>query len=536
MAFIEQHSDWVFLYEKLEKGVSGYKLSVAQRDVMMEIKGMAEQNMFDILLVFMFDRLGRREDETPFLVEWFIDHGIEVWSTREGQTRLDNRGDKLINYIRYWQAGGESEKTSVRVKAAQSQMTTDGYWRGGSIPFGYHLVHKGRISKKKHELWDLEVDDQEAELVRIIFDMYCNDGIGTYRIANYLNARYPSENKIWTAQTIRSMLSNVTYTGRMHMNDLCSDPIPELRIISDDTFNFVQNIIKRHIQSRYPDIRQKEKYQLPFDDSTKASLFGASMLSGLIYCAHCGHKLVGGYCTKHQKSQVYHRPVYRCYTKNTAAKNCTGQYVYSGIRVDSVVVDALKQYFKNIKMSIDSEWREKVRDVIATRLIKKIEELEKRLVDLQAEEQMLKEEAIKTLHGKSDYSKELLGEMFVKNRVAIEHCMTEINHCHSEQAAAEGHVKYLVEQYKYVCDWEDKFDYAPDDIKKMIAARFIEHITIDRNYRITIYFYISADDFHFDFPDDSSEVNIVMTEHPMVQVFDSSVGIPELKKEHKPKA
>ena len=131
-----------------------------------EIKEMAAQKLFDILLVFMFDRLGRREDETPFLVEWFIDHDIEVWSTREGQTRLDNRGDKLINYIRYWQAGGESEKTSVRVKAAQSQMTSDGIWRGGAVAYGYRLVHKGRISKKRHPLWDLEINEEEAEKVR----------------------------------------------------------------------------------------------------------------------------------------------------------------------------------------------------------------------------------------------------------------------------------------------------------------------------------------------------------------------------------
>lgn len=63
----------------------------------------------------MFDRLSRREDETPFVVEWFVQQGIEVWSTKEGQQKFDNRVDKLLNYIRYWQAG-ESEKTSMRSK------------------------------------------------------------------------------------------------------------------------------------------------------------------------------------------------------------------------------------------------------------------------------------------------------------------------------------------------------------------------------------------------------------------------------------
>jgi len=140
LAFIDRMEDWVFFDERVEKGVSGYKVSAENRDAILDIRALAEKKKFDVLLVFMFDRLGRREDETPFLVEWFIDHGIEVWSTREGQQKIESRSDKLINYIRFWQAGGESEKTSIRVKAAHSQMTADGIWRGGEVPYGYRLV------------------------------------------------------------------------------------------------------------------------------------------------------------------------------------------------------------------------------------------------------------------------------------------------------------------------------------------------------------------------------------------------------------
>ena len=101
MDFILQHKDWKYVGELMEKGVSGYKVSASKRDAIVQMRTMAERKEFDVLLVFMFDRLGRREDETPFLVQWFIEHGIEVWSTREGQQRLDNRADKLINYIRF---------------------------------------------------------------------------------------------------------------------------------------------------------------------------------------------------------------------------------------------------------------------------------------------------------------------------------------------------------------------------------------------------------------------------------------------------
>ena len=51
----------------------------------------------------MFDRIGRRDDETPFVVEWLVRNGVSVWSVCEGEQRFDNHVDKLTNYIRYWQ-------------------------------------------------------------------------------------------------------------------------------------------------------------------------------------------------------------------------------------------------------------------------------------------------------------------------------------------------------------------------------------------------------------------------------------------------
>ena len=63
------HPDWEIVDEISEKGVSGYKISTNARDAIIEIKKKAINREFDVLLVFMFDRLGRREDETPFVVQ-----------------------------------------------------------------------------------------------------------------------------------------------------------------------------------------------------------------------------------------------------------------------------------------------------------------------------------------------------------------------------------------------------------------------------------------------------------------------------------
>jgi hypothetical protein len=94
---------WTILKEFSEKGISGYKVSADDRDAIQELKEAA------------------LNDETPFVVEWFAKHGIEVWSAREGQQHFDNHVDKLMNYLRFWQASGESEKTSIRIKSRMQQ-------------------------------------------------------------------------------------------------------------------------------------------------------------------------------------------------------------------------------------------------------------------------------------------------------------------------------------------------------------------------------------------------------------------------------
>lgn len=64
--FCAQHG-WRVVLEKAEKGVSGSKVSATKRDAIQELKAEAEKGNIDILLVFLFDRLGRIESETPYL-------------------------------------------------------------------------------------------------------------------------------------------------------------------------------------------------------------------------------------------------------------------------------------------------------------------------------------------------------------------------------------------------------------------------------------------------------------------------------------
>lgn len=154
---------WEIVKEFSEKGVSGFKVHADDRDAIQELKKAALNHEFDILLVFMFDRIGRIDDETPFIVEWFVHNGVEVWSVKEGEQRFDNHVDKLMNYIRFWQASGESAKTSLRIKTRMKQLVEEGHYTMGVAPYGYKFVKRGRKNKKGNDVGDLVIDEEEAK-------------------------------------------------------------------------------------------------------------------------------------------------------------------------------------------------------------------------------------------------------------------------------------------------------------------------------------------------------------------------------------
>ena len=89
----------------------------AQREALVAIKKAAILKKSDVLRVFMFGHLGRRDDGTPFVVGCFIKDGIAVWNVMEGEQQFENHVDKLLNYIRSGQSSEESIKTALRTRA-----------------------------------------------------------------------------------------------------------------------------------------------------------------------------------------------------------------------------------------------------------------------------------------------------------------------------------------------------------------------------------------------------------------------------------
>ena len=240
-----QQQGWRVVMEKAEKGISGSKVSASKRDVIQELRQEAGNGSFDILLVYMFDRLGRIESETPFVLEWFVQHGIQMWSVHEGQQRIESHGDKLMNYIRFWQAAGESEKTSIRTRDRIRQIVSSGHFAGGFVPYGYRAVDKGRVNKRDQPVKDLEIDPEEAAWVREVFEKVANEGASGYAMARMLNDRglCTRQGARFQSVNIRRMIRHEGYTGYLITKAARSEFIQELQIVDEKLFARANEVI-----------------------------------------------------------------------------------------------------------------------------------------------------------------------------------------------------------------------------------------------------------------------------------------------------
>lgn len=479
--FANRQDGWEIYREFEEKGISGFKVSAENRDAIQDLKEAALAKEFDVLLVFMFDRLGRIENETPFVLQWFADHDIEVWSVNEGQQKFENHVDKLMNYIRFWQASGESEKTSIRVKTRLGQMTEDGLYTGGPIPFGYTLVYNGRKNKKGQEMRDYAVEPHEAEAVRKIFRMTVTEGCGSYQIAEYLNnAGYRTHGgaKFQSVNVLR-ILKNKIYCGYIKNGDAISNRIEALQIIDDREFELAQEILRQRAH------KEDEKRTIAMTNK------GRALLSGNVFCAHCGCRLATSrykesYTKRSGETSNTEYVRYVCYHRSRGLNDCDGASTYNAEKIDKEIIRVMTLMFSHIsgcpqEEKIQATYRRLMAENHRTQT--KLEcDLEKNRKQLEK----LRGEIAKVLIGDSIYTEEDLSEALntVKSKIAEdEECLAQLK---DEDAQKKAWSDSVVPAYKQFKSWAEEFEEAPLEVKKMIACQLFSRVEIGKGYRVKL--------------------------------------------------
>ncbi len=405
---------------------------------------------------------GRIEDETPFVLKWFVEKGgVEVWSATEGQRKFENSIDNLINYITFWQADTESKNTALRIAERMRQLKEEGAYTGGPIPLGFKLENKGRVSKKGRPVGDLVIDEDAARCVRErIFYRFHNDGYGTYTLTDLLQAEGVKgvEGKPICVAAVKRILHNDRYRGT---------------IVEEEVFDRVQAMLAARADAK------NEKRQINLQSRAQA------LLSGNIFCGHCGRRM-----TSTVKSG---KLSYLCYNKHHARE--VGQKTYLADPIDESVEAAIFGLF--------DELLDRPKDsVIAERYLERVAMLKDWEGSLTGEiaqrsESLskLKAEIVRALTNDSLFSREDLAENIQAAKDEIGKLEADLSVCRSELADKEKSYQSLEPTYNRFRNWAHEYSDLSREKKRAIICELVSRIELRNGYDVKIEFDLRYEQF-----------------------------------------
>jgi DNA invertase Pin-like site-specific DNA recombinase len=124
---------------------------------------------------------------------------------------------KILNVLTDWQSQQESEKRRAATMRGVNEKIREGLFPQGWAPYGY------RISGRKRETV-IDIYEEEAEIIRQIYDWYYYHSVGCIEIARRLNDRHiisdpvRSKNSTWSDRRILLILKNEAYAGVWYAN------------------------------------------------------------------------------------------------------------------------------------------------------------------------------------------------------------------------------------------------------------------------------------------------------------------------------
>lgn len=161
---------------------------------------------------------------------------------------------------------------------------------------------------------EIEIDEEQAEIVKEVFDMYVFQNKGMLEIRKYLQQEY---GLCRTANTIRNWLSETAYIGIFHLNKKGSElgvgsgqktkrftnpreewvPVerPELAIVDKEVFDLVQKIKES----------KQKTYNADKNGVLQGRFLGTHLFSGLIFCKECNCSYIHSYADRKQKISIY---------------------------------------------------------------------------------------------------------------------------------------------------------------------------------------------------------------------------------------
>lgn len=347
--------------------------TIKDRPEIQKILKLIESPRYKAILIVEVQRLSRGDLEdagrlikllrytNTLIVTQYKIYNLQDEYDRDAFERELKRGNEYLEYQK------------KIMKRGRLQSVKDGNFIGPFAPFGYD---KTIITVDKKKCHTLKINEAEADIVRMVFDLYVNQNLGPTTIARKLNELgiKPRKSDLWNHETIKSMITNEHYIGKVRWNwrqtiNVVEDGVINKKthrveeylvydgkheaIISDELFYAV-----KERQGKNPKVKPKVKLRNP--------------LAGLLICK-CGKTMSYRTYTKNGVQSSAPRLVCnnQAYCKTSS---CSYDEIFA--RVKEVLENCIEDF--EMRIANDNSDAVKLHNNLIARLKNNLEELNKK--------------------------------------------------------------------------------------------------------------------------------------------------------------
>lgn len=312
--------EWAIHKIYIDEGISGK--NITDRPQINQLIKDIKKRLIKNVLIFKIDRLTRNTSDLIYLINLFNEYNCAFNSLCESIDTQTPSGRMFIKIIGIF-AEFERENIVERTKLGFERKVKEGYSLcTRTASYGYTRNIGDKIQK---------INEKEAVIVREVFDMFVHHGKSFLDIAKNLNERNipTKENSVWIARSIRNMLTNCNYIGKVRYATKDEERNFEVQgnhepIISNELYEEAQELISKISKKSYTKRPKEENY-----------------FSGVLYCAKCGARLVThNDLYKNKSGEKIFKSGYRC--SNYIRKTCSASNI-SQKSVETAFMDYIEQ-------------------------------------------------------------------------------------------------------------------------------------------------------------------------------------------------
>ncbi len=476
-----EFQEFVIAGEYSDEGKSGKSIE-GRLEFQQMLNDIADgKDNIDYVLVFKLSRFGRNAADVLSSLQQMQDYGVNLICVEDGIDSSKDSGKLMISVL---SAVAEIERENILVQTMEGrkQKAREGKWNGGFAPYGYELVEG-----------ELKIAEDEADIIRVIYDKFIHTTMGAGTVAKYLNQQGYVKKKrqngtldAFTAHFVKIVLDNPIYCGKIAFGRRKTEKIQgsrnQFHVVKQEEYPVYDGIHEAIISEEDWLLAQEKRKRTGVKNEKMYSLEHQHLLSGILRCPECGAALYGSVNRKRKKDGSFYRDYWYYACKHRLeydGHKCSYKKQIHQDKVNNAVVEVIRHIVQN------SQFDKAIKEKLEASVDLKTYETEAAAIEAHIRQLRTAKDRLGNQIDRLDYSDKYYEEKYNDMQNRIDSLYDEISEANASLESIQMQIRGIRNQqvsqervYEFLELFDIMYDRFTEAEKKEFLNSFIKRVDI----------------------------------------------------------